>query len=70
MTRSFSTGLIFAVVAMVLGLYSCAQAQTWRIPVPMTSTERLPPAPPVKLCPEERITTIAQSRAADQKVCR
>jgi len=26
MNRSFATGLIFAVLAMVLGLYSCARA--------------------------------------------
>ena len=26
MTRSFATGLIFAVLAMICGLYSCAQA--------------------------------------------
>lgn len=40
MTRSFATGLIFAVIAMVFGLYSCAQAEetaNWHL---MTKTHK------------------------------
>jgi hypothetical protein len=58
-TRSFATGLIFGVMALVLlAFHGCAHAQqgSWRRPE--TSTVRTPD-PVVKVCTEERITTMA-----------
>jgi hypothetical protein len=88
--------LASAVLAMVLGLWSCAHAQqgSWRRPDNSAATTTPPdewlrgPAgneyecvadyeahkwrctQAVKVCTEERITTMAQARAADKAVCK
>jgi hypothetical protein len=58
-----------AVVALLLMIACCAHAGGWPIPRSAYSTVRTPD-PVVKVCTEERITTMAQAGAADRKVCK
>ena len=57
--------IIIAFILAAALLASPTHAHTWRIPVPREAytTERTPD-PVVKVCTEERITTMAQARAA------
>jgi hypothetical protein len=59
----------FVIIVSIFIMGNKIHAQTWRIPVPMTSTERLPAAPPVKIGPEEQIRTMADAEriAREQK---